>query len=69
MVQRIGGRSRFPSQNPILAKRNVDGLELVDDKKSHEIAAQAYYDWWYSNDDYNEIKYIDPLGNTDYKWH
>lgn len=60
---------RFPSQNPILAKRNVYGLKLVDDTKSHEIAAQVYYDWWYSNDDYNKIKYIDPLGNTDYKWH
>ena len=59
----------FPSQNPVLALRDTEGLDLVKDKKSHEMAAGAYYDWWYSENDFYKIKYIDPLITTNYQWH
>ncbi len=62
---------RFPSQNPILALKDSDELELVYDNVSHEIAAKAYFDWWENNkhSNFNEFKNIDPLMETDYKWH
>lgn len=62
---------RFPSQNPILALRNSAGLILVSDNTSHTIAAKSYFDWWNDNThrDFNSLKNIDPLDNTDYKWH
>lgn len=62
---------RFPSQNPILALRNAVELNLVSDNLSHTIAAQAYYVWWENNKDrkFDDFKSLDPLENTDYKWH
>ena len=63
--------NRFPSQNPILALRNSDELNLIFDSESHEIAAKAYSDWWEDNKhrDFDEFKNIDPLIETDYRWH
>jgi hypothetical protein len=62
---------RFPSQNPILALRNAEELQLVFDDESHEVAAKAYFNWWEENKDkkFDEFKNIDPLLNTPYKWH
>jgi len=60
---------RFPSQNPILDLRNAPELNLVFDEKSHMDAAKAYYDWWHSNPIFKNKMNIDPLRNTDYKWH
>jgi len=60
---------RFPSQNPILALRGSEELDLVYDSQSHEIIAKAYFDWWENNKDFEEFKNIDPLTKTDYKWH
>jgi hypothetical protein len=60
---------RFPSQNPILALRASQELNLVYDTKSHEEAAKAYYDWWYSSYILNDKMNIDPLKDTDYRWH
>ena len=61
----------FPSQNPILARRDANELSLVFDDESHAIAAEAYYDWWEShkNKDFDDFKNIDPLAKTDYRWH
>jgi len=61
---------RFPSQNPILEKRDYSEL-FLDSNDSHEIASKAYFDWWVNNrrKDFNEFKNIDPLKNTVYKWH
>lgn len=59
----------FPSLNPMLALKNTEDLDLVEDVESHEKAAKAYYDWWYSDSSYDIIKSIDPLINTEYKWH
>jgi len=64
----IGG---FPSQNPVLALSNSEGLELVNSDESHAVAAKAYFDWWNENKhkDFDEFKNIDPLAETDYRWH
>jgi hypothetical protein len=61
----------FPSQNSILSLKNVDELILVDNTESHEIASKAYYDWWNNNKSrkFYKFKNIDPLKNTDYRWH
>ena len=62
---------RFPSQNPVLALRDQGELRLVSDITSHTIAAKAYYDWWKNNahKDFNDFRSVDPLKDTDYKWH
>lgn len=60
---------RFPSQNPILALKASSELDLVYDNRSLEEAAKAYYEWWYSSYILNDKMNIDPLKNTDYRWH
>jgi len=60
---------RFPSQNPILALKASQELNLVYDSKSQEAAAKAYYEWWYSSYILNDKMNIDPLKDTDYKWY
>jgi hypothetical protein len=60
---------RFPSQNPILALRSATEFTYVFDDNSHKIAAKAYYDWWHSIHLFKDKMNIDPLKNTDYKWH
>jgi hypothetical protein len=60
---------RFPSQNPILALRASQELKLVYDTKSQNEAAKAYYDWWYSSYVLIDKMNIDPLKDTDYRWH
>ncbi|NJK96021.1 MAG: hypothetical protein HC905_14895 [Bacteroidales bacterium] len=61
---------RFPSQNPILEKKDFSEL-FIHSQESHEIVSKAYYDWWNSNKrkDFDSYKNIDPLRNTVYKWH
>jgi hypothetical protein len=60
---------RFPSQNPILALRSSTELKLVYDEKSQNEAAKAYYDWWHSIHIFKDKMKIDPLKDTDYRWH
>lgn len=60
---------RFPSQNPILALRSASEMVLVYDDKSHIDAAKAYYDWWYSAYLLSDKMWMDPLKDTDYRWH
>ncbi|WP_372948415.1 DUF4943 family protein [Mariniphaga sp.] len=61
----------FPSQNLVLGLRNSEGLELVNSDESHAVAAKAYFDWWNENKhkNFDEFKNIDPLAETDYRWH
>jgi hypothetical protein len=61
----------FPSQNPVLGLRNSEGIELVNTDESHAVAAKAYFDWWNENKhkNFDEFKNIDPLAETDYRWH
>jgi hypothetical protein len=61
---------RFPSQNPIVQKReDWSGLEHGDEV--HKIISQAYFDWWEGNKhkDFDEFKNVDPLIETEYRWH
>jgi hypothetical protein len=60
---------RFPSQNPILALRASTELKLVHDDESQTVAAKAYYDWWHSTHIFKDKMKIDPLKDTDYRWH
>jgi hypothetical protein len=60
---------RFPSQNPILALRSSTELKLVYDDKSQNVAAKAYYDWYHSVHLFKDKMNIDPLKDTDYRWH
>jgi hypothetical protein len=60
---------RFPSQNPILALRDASEMVLVYDEKSHTEAAKAYYEWWYSAYLLSDKMRMDPLKDTDYRWH
>jgi Domain of unknown function (DUF4943) len=60
---------RFPSQNPILAMRDASDMQLVYDDKSHMEAAKAYYEWWYSAYLLSDKMRVDPLKDTDYRWH
>ena len=60
---------RFPSQNPVLALRASAELKLVYDDKSQNEAAKAYYYWWHSIYIFKDKMKIDPLRNTDYRWH
>jgi hypothetical protein len=60
---------RFPSQNPILALRSSTELKLVTDDKSQNEAAKAYYDWYHSVHLFKDKMKIDPLKDTDYRWH
>ncbi len=60
---------RFPSQNPILALRASSELKLVYNDKSQNEAAKAYYNWWHSIHIFKDKMKIDPLKDTDYRWH
>lgn len=61
----------FPSQNPVLGLRNSEELQLVTSEESHAVAAKAYFDWWNENKHkgFEEFKKIDPLAETEYRWH
>lgn len=61
---------RFPSQNPILALKNTQELNVISDKEALSSAAKAYYDWWVNNKHKNFIDYktVDPLLLTSYQW-
>lgn len=63
---------RFPSQNPIIQKRNSPFEWITDhDNEAYETVRQAYSDWWKENklNNFNDFHDIDPLENTDYSWH
>lgn len=63
---------RFPSQNPIVQKRNGSHEWITDhDDEAYEFVRQAYYIWWEENKLNNSTDFhdIDPLGNTNYQWH
>lgn len=61
---------RFPSQNPIVQKRE-DWSNVERSEEIQNIISNAYFVWWEDNKhkDFNEFKDIDPLIKTEYKWH
>jgi hypothetical protein len=60
---------RFPSLNPILAFRDATELQIVRTDESHNEAAKAYYNWWHSVHIFRDKMKIDPLKETEYRWH
>ncbi|WPP51454.1 DUF4943 family protein [Catalinimonas niigatensis] len=62
---------RFPSLNPILARRNTKRLEWIDTAQAQIIAATAYAAWWERSQTISiyELMLIDPLADTEYYWH
>lgn len=60
----------FPSQNPIVKNRH--NLEFIDQTTQlQQEVANAYFIWWESNkdNDFAEFNQIDPLADTEYRWH
>jgi hypothetical protein len=58
---------RFPSANPILMFKNSNA-GVFDDEIAHQTAVKAYRDWWNSSIDYQQIKNLNPLDTTAYRW-
>lgn len=61
---------RFPSLNPIVQKRE-EPFEIADGNEIQEIISKSYFDWWESNKnkEFIEFSTIDPLSDTEYRWH
>lgn len=60
----------FPSQNPVVEKRvDFDGIQQSDAVRA--TVAKSYFDWWENNKDkdFDKFKEIDPLTDTEYRWH
>ncbi len=62
--------SRFPSQNPVVQQRG-EPFDLSSGTEIQKIISAAYYNWWKENKrrNFDEFKHIDPLSNTEYRWH
>ena len=63
---------RFPSQNPIVQRRDNYSDWIIDhDNEAYEVVRQAYFDWWEMNKNkkFSDFHDIDPLLNTEYEWH
>ena len=63
---------RFPSQHPFVQTRSVPIAWITDnDDRAYETVRQAYVDWWIENSSKSFCDYcnIDPLENTNYRWH
>jgi hypothetical protein len=61
---------RFPSLNPIVQQRE-EPFDIVDGNEVQEFISISYYNWWENNKNmnFNEFNEIDPLSNTEYRWH
>ncbi|MDR7130268.1 hypothetical protein J2X69_002616 [Algoriphagus sp. 4150] len=60
----------FPSQNPVVERK--ENLQFIEqDLQVQKVVADTYFDWWESNKvkDFAEFHQIDPLANTEYRWH
>jgi hypothetical protein len=60
----------FPSQNPVIEKRE-DRSYIEQNHQIQTEVADAYFEWWESNKgkDFSKFHQIDPLGSTEYRWH
>ena len=62
-----GPIGRFPSSIP--GFWNIKIQEPVDINIVHPLVSQAYKTWWNLNTDFEQLKLINPLENTDYSWY
>lgn len=62
---------RFPSLNPMLARRGTDELEWLDRVTAQQMAASLYQIWWQhaQHMDLTVHMQIDPLAESDFYWH
>ncbi|WP_192349973.1 DUF4943 family protein [Algoriphagus sp. Y33] len=60
----------FPSLNPFV-KNRVDLEYLEQTAQLQQEVADSYFEWWESNKnkDFTEFDEIDPLADTEYRWH
>jgi hypothetical protein len=61
-----GPSGRFPSLIPGFWNKKLQ--EPADVNIVHSLASQAYKTWWISNPDFEHLKLINPIENTDYGW-
>jgi hypothetical protein len=61
---------RFPSKNPIV-QQSEEPFDLESGNEIQELVSKAYYDWWNENKqkEFSSFCNIDPLLETEYKWH
>lgn len=59
---------RYPSLNPAIFKKSTHMSLLPDEHEDFKKVADAYYNWWHSDSDFESIKQVDPLSGTDYQW-
>ena len=63
---------RFPSQNPFVETKS-EPIEWITnhDNVIYDSVRQAYSGWWAKNKNkkFSSFCNIDPLENTDYRWH
>ncbi|MBN3582666.1 DUF4943 family protein [Algoriphagus aestuarii] len=60
----------FPSQNPVV--ENSETFEILEQSNSvQKVVADSYFEWWEANKawDFQKFHQIDPLADTDYRWH
>tara|TARA_R110002020_G_scaffold235416_1_gene447581 strand:- start:1310 stop:1822 length:513 start_codon:yes stop_codon:yes gene_type:complete len=60
----------FPSQNPFVENRvNLEYFEQTTELQQE--VADSYFEWWESNKDKDFVEFdeIDPLADTEYRWH
>lgn len=57
---------RFPTMHPTIRIRFTE--LAADVNVAHPTVYQAYVDWWNSDTDFEQIRDIDPLENTDFAW-
>jgi len=62
-----GPIGRFPSSIPGFRNKTIQGP--LDINIVHPLVSQAYKTWWNSSIDFEQLKLINPLENTDYTWH
>jgi hypothetical protein len=58
----------YPSQNPVLQRRG-DSFDPITDNESLDIIATAYRLWWNESANFEMLRQIDPLMDTDFRWH
>jgi len=63
----------FPSLVPAFIPRNAEYYDAEKQQEARQVASNAYYNWWrlggITGASFGAWLNIDPLGDTDFKWH
>jgi hypothetical protein len=63
---------RFPSQHPFIQFKKEPFTWIIDhDDEAYKIVRKVYSDWWENNKNkkFSDFDDIDPLSETEYRWH